>query len=179
MEEAPLDPMIDQISRFSPYAVGFVVALFVGQFFIWKIVEPMWASLGAPHVVRRQYWHAIILGSVERVLFVGSVLFGKPEFIAAWLALKVAGQWRIWTDPTVIKDKNGWTVVEIAPRNAYNIFLVGNALSVGFSVLGAQLIEWGCVSAWPKVWVAIGSAIVGATLLWCYARAKASSDALG
>jgi len=53
---------------------------------------------------------------------------GKEAFVGIWLVLKTAGRWGEWKKPQ--------------GRRIYNVFLVGNALSLMFGVLGALLIEW-------------------------------------
>lgn len=69
-----------------------------------------------------------IVGLCEAVLYPSSFLMGKPEFIGVWLALKVAGQWKMWQDNQV-------------GRRRFNRFLVGNALSVIVGVLVYKAIK--------------------------------------
>jgi len=66
------------------------------------------------------------LGFCERILYTLAIIKGKPEWIAVWLGLKTAVQYEGWK-----KD--------IFRR--YNIFLVGNAISIFFGVVGANLIK--------------------------------------
>ncbi len=65
------------------------------------------------------------LGIAERALYTTGFLIGLPEIISIWLALKVAVRWSVWN------HKNR--------RNTYNLFLIGNALSVLLSYLGASI----------------------------------------
>ena len=70
-----------------------------------------------------------LVGLTERILFTTVLLAHHPEFIGLWLTLKFAGRWREWQPDT----PGGWGRV--------NIFLVGNALSILFSFIGATIIK--------------------------------------
>ncbi|MBI2862113.1 MAG: hypothetical protein HYX89_04765, partial [Chloroflexi bacterium] len=74
-------------------------------------------------------WHAGLIGLLERFMYTSAVLVGRPEFIAVWLALKVAGQWAAWRDP--------WL-----GRPIYNLVLIGNALSIIFGAGGGYLARY-------------------------------------
>lgn len=99
-----------------------------------------------------------MVGVVERVLYTASWQLGKPEFIAVWLALKVAGQWRRWTDDMC---PNGPVV---PGRTIFNVFLIGNALSIAYGSTGGLLIKWLNMGACLRALV-IGTALVLGTLL--------------
>jgi len=66
------------------------------------------------------------IGFCEAILYPTSFILKKPEFIGIWLAVKVAGNWNLWG-----KGDEG--------RRRFNMFLVGNALSImiGFITYGA------------------------------------------
>jgi len=51
-------------------------------------------------------------------------MVGVPEWIAVWLAMKVAVSWTRW---------------DAGERATYNLFLIGNALSVIFGFIGAWI----------------------------------------
>src|SRR2546425_10452035 len=68
--------------------------------------------------------HPQMVGLVERTLYTASWLLGQPEFIAVWLALKVAGQWSRWSEVKNVQGK------EMSGRAVFNTFLIGNAFSV-------------------------------------------------
>ena len=68
----------------------------------------------------------------------------KPEFIGVWLALKVAGQWQQWSEDKPYRE-GGPTIVG---RQLFNIFLIGNALSITYAVVGAQAIGWLAAHDW-------------------------------
>jgi hypothetical protein len=64
------------------------------------------------------------LGICERISYTGALLLGVPGWIGVWLAVKVAAQWQRWTGQE---------------RATFNVFLIGNLLSIFFSVLGAWI----------------------------------------
>jgi len=67
---------------------------------------------------------------------------GKPEFIGVWLVLKVAGQWKRWGGEAKVAGK------DLEGRVFYNIFLIGNGLSLAYAVGGAQMIIYFDCSEW-------------------------------
>ena len=69
-----------------------------------------------------------VLGIFERILYTFAIIVGRPEWIAVWLTLKISIKWHGWE-----KDQ----------KRSYNIFLIGNAISVLFGFLGACLALWG------------------------------------
>ncbi len=70
-------------------------------------------------------WQVGILGAIERFLYLTSILVGKPEFIAVWLTLKT-----VYTS---------WARKKTEYRGYYNNFIIGNGLSIIFSVSGAGI----------------------------------------
>jgi hypothetical protein len=73
-------------------------------------------------------WPPLLVGSCEAILYPTALLIGKAEFIGVWLALKVAGHWSLWTG-----DYKG--------RNRFNMFLIGNALSIITAFVFARIIQ--------------------------------------
>jgi len=107
-------------------AWGFFVSTIGGAFVLWLLIDKVgWSYLkkqgvgGKPRAILTP-----VLGIVERGLYTGALLMGAPEWIAVWLALKVAVAWRRW---------------EGEKRGSYNLFLIGSALSVMFGVIGAWI----------------------------------------
>jgi hypothetical protein len=92
------------------------------------IVHPVVAVLRAgccpPNQTPTPNWLPIISGSCEAVLFASAFHINKPEYIAAWLGLKVAAGWKLW-EPG---------------RNRFQVFVIGNALCIGSAYLGAKVI---------------------------------------
>jgi hypothetical protein len=92
------------------------------------IVHPVVAVLRAgfcpPNQTPTRNWLPVLAGSCESVLFASAFHINKPEYIAVWLALKVAAGWKLW-EPG---------------RNRFQVFLIGNALCIGTAYLGAKAI---------------------------------------
>jgi hypothetical protein len=95
---------------------------------------------------------------------------GIPEFIAIWLGIKTAGGWKHWTKEHWYYTGDDGKEIKIIGRNAFNVFLVAQALSIGFAAIGWKLIEWLNGSARIEA-VAVGvSVLIGATILWMILR---------
>jgi hypothetical protein len=78
----------------------------------------------------------MMIGILERGLYCAAWQFGRAEFVAVWLTLKFAGQWNVWThDPRLAGH-------QVAGRNVFNLFLIGNGFSIAYGVVGALLAEW-------------------------------------
>lgn len=82
-------------------AIGYAVALLVGHFVVGPIIDRLWKHY-VPSLERHPALPAII-GALDLVLYISSYLVGVPEFIVAWLVIKVAGEWS--QRPTVICEK--------------------------------------------------------------------------
>ncbi|HYT59201.1 MAG TPA: hypothetical protein VEL06_03465 [Haliangiales bacterium] len=61
---------------------------------------------------------------------------GLGSMIGLWLVLKVAGQWKRWMDDGDEKAERP------DGRSVFNIFLIGNALTMLYSFVGFKLIQW-------------------------------------
>ncbi|MDD5675203.1 MAG: hypothetical protein PHC61_13625 [Chitinivibrionales bacterium] len=110
------------------FAAGYTSG--IGYFFISKIINYLYIySAGAnahqDDKIRPGYNISSISGIVERLLYLGSLIIGKPEFIGLWLGLKTAGEWGHWHNTS----ENG------VGRKGYLIFLIGTALSLSFSFI--------------------------------------------
>ena len=110
-------------------ALGYGFSVLVGHFLIRWTLSSLYVfdPQQPPDLI-----HAQLVGVVERVLYTTSWLLGHPEFIAVWLALKVAGQWNRWSE-----DRDG-----IPGRAFYNVFLIGSGLSILYGVTGALIVRW-------------------------------------
>lgn len=102
--------------------VGFAVSTLGGALVLWYLVERvLWPRSKHP----RPRFGTMPLGIIERALYTGALLVGAPGWIPVWLGLKVATHWP------------GWSNSE--SRVTYNIFLIGNALSVAIGFVGAWI----------------------------------------
>ncbi|MGD1047058.1 MAG: hypothetical protein ABR936_17275 [Bacteroidota bacterium] len=136
-----------------PYAIGYSISLFISHFLIRWTIDPMWKAHGDP---RKNEWFVASLnqGLIERLMFTTSWLVDKPAFIGIWLALKVASQWKGWSE-----------------KAGYNIFLVGSGLSILYAVLGAMEISWINQCSWKSILVPL-LIVIGNMILILYNRIK-------
>ena len=94
-------------------------------------------------------WRAGVVGLVERTLYTTAFLLAFPEFIAVWLALKVAGQWERWKQDWSSKGRSDeLKAKKDTSRAMYSGYLLGNALSIAFGVTGALMIQRGLSGRW-------------------------------
>jgi len=101
---------------------------------LWVLIDRLaWAYLGR-HKVRGKPKAVLTLplGICERVGYTAAFLLGTPTWIGVWLAIKVAAQWERWKGEE---------------RATYNVFLIGNLLSIFFGFLGA----WIALGQLPKL----------------------------
>lgn len=99
---------------------GFFVSTVLGALVIWLVVENwLWQKCDTKKDSNTARL-SLILGILERISYTSAMLIGQPEWIGVWLVLKISSQWGVWKDE----------------RYKYNIFLIGNLLSVMFGVLG-------------------------------------------
>ena len=71
----------------------------------------------------RDYVVPALAGVAESTLYLTSWLIGRPEFMAFWITMKVAGGWAVWNKPET-------------GRPRFQVFLVGNALQILFATVG-------------------------------------------
>ena len=114
------------------FVLGYGFSLVVGHYIVKLNVDSLWKKIGSGDTIIRHPWHPAFIGMIERVMYTSCVLLGWQNFIAVWLALKAVPQWRLWTEG--IKDLQG--------RAIFNIFLIGNALSVIYGVAGGLIVKW-------------------------------------
>lgn len=144
------------------YAIGYAFSVFLGNFFIGRVVDQLWKSVGWTGDTRHNKtnirpgaWIPPITGFVERVLFTASLQIGKPEFIGIWLAVKVASQWKRWS--------------EEEHRSRFQIFLIGNGLSVLYGGVGFKIIEWISSGGWVKALIVAAAVVLMTEGLKCWA----------
>jgi len=80
-------------------------------------------------LLRLNLYPPAFVGFCEAVLYPTSFLLNKAEFIGVWLALKVAGQWKLWQE-----GQEG--------RRRFNRFLVGNAVSIFVAFITYRAIKY-------------------------------------
>lgn len=71
--------------------INYAIMLVAGHFIVESVVSRPWKRY-LPSTERHTPLPAIV-GAFDRFLFATSWLLGVKEFIAVWLAIKLAGQW--------------------------------------------------------------------------------------
>jgi hypothetical protein len=117
------------------YALGYLYSVWVGHWFVLSFSRKAWAALGEMPKNERDMpyrWTSSLSGIIDRVIYTSSLLFSAREFIAIWLAIKVAVQWKRWED----KEDLG------KARASFHIFIIGTGLSLLYGIVGALIVEW-------------------------------------
>ena len=106
--------------------IGFLVSALGGAAVLWVLIDKLaWPYLGRDGIPGKPTRTLTLpLGICERVSCTAVFLLGVPAWIGVWLAIKVAAQWQRWTG---------------VERATYNVFLIGNLLSIFFGFIGAWL----------------------------------------
>jgi len=120
--------------------IGYVVSVLGGHLATRCVMDALWKSLGrtVDKAFRIYPKHPQMAGVLERALYTAAWQLGKPEFIGVWLAVKVAGQWKGWSEPFTDEDSGK----KIPGRAFFNLFLIGNAFSIAYALVGGLMIEW-------------------------------------
>jgi hypothetical protein len=151
--------MNDDIVLILSLVIGYAVSIFMGDIVIRPIRNKMHEGNGKEDVHHR--WRPRAIGWLERFLYTSSILLCFPEFIAIWLALKVAGQWERWK-LDVGKDASKGTN---QARATYAVYLVGNGLSVLYGSVGAFIVNQ---LRRPNWWLAVAVMVALGFLSFLY-----------
>lgn len=101
---------------------------------------------------------AQLIGVVERTLYVA--VSAEPLLIIGWLLIKIGPQWNRWTHGAEVKGKGN-----IPGRSLFNLYLVGNGLSVLYGLVGYRLIGWIESGSTANVIVIPAALLVGTLVL--------------
>jgi hypothetical protein len=122
------------------HILGYTFAILVAHWPIWLISKRLWDDFvpkgKKTSEIRPRAWHPALVGIMERGLYVAALQNNAAEFIGVWLAIKVASQWKGWSEG--IEEKE----VIITGRELANTFMIGNGLSLTYAFIGSQLISW-------------------------------------
>lgn len=123
-------------------AIGFYFAILVGHCLIKITSDTMWvAAAGHKEEPESHFNTSAVIGWIERTFYVLFLLLGKPEAIGFWLTLKTAG--RFWTkNSRTFSGKNERLTNMPTTREIYQIFLINNALSIGYAIAGWLIVLW-------------------------------------
>ena len=158
------------------YVAGYLFSIVAGRFVVGFFMREAWRQLGpigGPTSPRG--WLSPVIGELEGFMFTTSWLLQKPEFIFVWIAIKVTGQWKRWGEDNRVDGR-------IVPgRDIYNVFLIGNALSLIYAVVGGLIVDWLARGDWlPAVGapmlVVIGTIFLYFQAKWHFTKYEGSSN---
>lgn len=109
--------------KYLPFLFGYIYVFF-SSFLTKANVDTLWNKVHGQGVPSRQPWHPQLLGLIELFMYLTSFVYGKPEFIFAWLAIKTVPQITYWKDH----------------RTLFNIFLIGSSMTITFSFISFLII---------------------------------------
>jgi len=141
------------------FLIGYGVSVGLGLLVTWSVTKKLYeieSKACGTDLKQLSKLLPELVGVLERILYTSFILAGYKEFIVFWLLVKVGAGWRWQLTPEIIpikqererqernkKEQN--RKMERARAARYNIFLIGNALSIIFGALGALIIKY-----WPK-----------------------------
>ncbi len=108
------------------FIIGYVISTLGGALVLWVLIDRMaWGYLGKKGIPKKPPGVLTLpMGILERFMYTTVLVIDQPAFIAVWLGLKVASQWKRWED---------------TERGTYNVFLMGTALSLIIAFFGAWI----------------------------------------
>ena len=114
------------------YAYAYAFALGAGQ--LVGLVTKCMYDIVDPEIKGKYIhaWQALVIGTVERTLFLSSLIAGHGELIGLWVGLKLGMQYKRWTENN--SGEKG--------RTLFMNNLIGNGLSILYAAVGYGIIEW-------------------------------------
>ena len=127
-----------------PIILGYFLPVVLGHFVIsnivkhcWDLLENDWNQLSKEEQIKKSFIRQsenkkqikAILGTTEIALYITAIVFFEhPEWIGAWLTLKLAVSWQSFNQNEVY--------------SSHNIFLLGNSLTIIFALIGALIFKF-------------------------------------
>jgi hypothetical protein len=162
-----------------PYVWGVLVATLMPIIPLWRLGVLLWRTVAFDEGVAQEIAdpaHRIdlplLVGVLERILYVSAWLFGAVEFIGIWLALKVAGGWKAWSEGRDLPGDKPNKKVTVPGRYILNVFLLGNGLSIMGALAGVLLIEAYAVHRITRGWQIVGLVTLGIVVFWLWAEIR-------
>ena len=118
--------------------IGYLYANLFGSIFIWMVMKQMRKMIGF-EPPEKLAWQPHITGIMERTLYLISLLVKMPEFIAVWLAYKVAIGWKVWEGDIKKKEKE-LDYDYHKGRAIFSNHFNGSALSILYAFIGYLII---------------------------------------
>lgn len=116
---------------------GFAFSMLGGGLILWLVIEK-WAWSYVRNVSEKggkpERVLTIPMGILERASYTTAILIGAQVWIGVWFIIKVAAQWKRWQGEE---------------RITYNVFLIGNLLSLFFGITGAWIACGKIITYWP------------------------------
>jgi hypothetical protein len=135
---------MDYIKEIILAIVGLVYVTYIANKAIYPTVKLMWSILQLEvkrekneEEVKPRPWQGKVVGVVERILFLLSLLTGNGQFIGLWLGIKTVSQYKRWSDSEI-------------GRATFNIFIAGNALSLLYMATTYGFIDIGRKIEFPQ-----------------------------
>ena len=107
--------------------LGFFVSTIVGAFSLWLLIDKItWPYISKKYDIQGKKFGNLTtpLGIIERASYTTALILVLPEWIAVWLAMKVAV---------------GWGIHQKRESPSDNLYLIGNLLSIMFGFIGAWI----------------------------------------
>jgi hypothetical protein len=155
------------------YIFGYAYSILIGHYVASHVLDCYYQGYEEGRAVEK--WRSGVVGLVERALYTSAFLMSAPEFIAIWLAFKVAGQWERWKADWGSKarqDELKKKQRKDTARAMYSGYLVGNALSIAYGTVGAVSIEKGLEGEWPTAILVPAALLVSTWLLYLHVRCQ-------
>ncbi len=113
-----------EIYKLTPLFISYIYA-FLASLLIKVNIDTLWSKVKGvtKQIPEREPWHPQFLGLMNLFMYLTSFIYGKPEFIFAWLAVVTVPQISYWKEN----------------RTLYNIFLIGNSMNIIFSFISFML----------------------------------------
>jgi hypothetical protein len=149
--------------------IGYGFPVILGILLMRNVVERLWDCISPNSSksvsLRPETWQPRVLAFLESVLYIAFLQLGQAWFIAAWLALKTAGQWQRW-------GSAGDDRANKPPGHVvFNVFLIGNGFLVLYCFVGYKMIGWIDADRWLRAFWA-PSLIVGLTIAFYFWLAR-------
>ncbi|MDA8174273.1 MAG: hypothetical protein M0018_06755 [Nitrospiraceae bacterium] len=153
------------------YGIGYLFSVVIGHFLIYPLVDSLWNNLGWQRrpegdLVRPVPEHHAMVGMLERGLYTSALLMGKMEFIGLWFFIKVAGNWKGFSED---REFDG---VKIHGRSIFNIALIANGFSIAYGVLGGMIVNWLNAEQYDLAFGASAILVVVTAGFWLWSRQR-------